>query len=91
MEVASLGLLDMCLLLIAYGAEFLRINSRGDSVFSAAAETDQVEVLGYFLALLAPEEDINPFFDNIAAEMVLKHSPKCAALLNRRGLTKRWT
>ena len=91
MEVASLGLLDMCMLLISYGADFRHISPRGDSVFSAAAETDQTEVLGYFLALLAPEEDVNLFFDNVAAEMALKHSPRCAALLTSRGLRKRWS
>jgi ankyrin repeat protein len=90
MEVASLGMLDMCQLLVSRGASFRYVSSRGDSVFSAVTESDQVEVLGYLLELLPLEEDINLFFDNVAAEMALKHSPHCAALLTSRGLTKRW-
>jgi ankyrin repeat protein len=90
MEVAALGLLDMCKLLISRGANFRYMSPRGESVFSAAASTDQVEIIEYLIGLLSPMEDINPFFDDVDAEITLKHSSKAAALLAQRGLTKRW-
>jgi len=90
MEAASLGLIEMCRLLIAHGANFRYLNSREESVFSAAAESDQAEALEYLLGLLLPGENINPFFSNVDAEMALSRSPKSAALLTPRGLTRRW-
>jgi ankyrin repeat protein len=89
MEAASLGLLDMCKLLISRGANFRYVSSQGESVFSAAAASDRVEVIQYLLRLLPPPEDINAFFDNIDANMTMEHGRNCAFLLMRRGLTKR--
>ena len=89
MEAASLGLLDMCKLLISGGANFRYVSSQGESVFSAAATADRVEVTQYLLKLLPPEEDINAFFDNVDAAMTMEHGRNCAFLLMRRGLTKR--
>lgn len=89
MEVAALGLLNICRLLVARGADYRYINARGESVLSAGASTDQVEVVEYLLALLPLTEDINPFFENLEAEMTERHSPKSAALLRQRGLSRR--
>jgi len=89
MEAASLGLIEMCRLLVSHGANFRYLNSREESVFAAAATPDQIETLAYLLGLLAPEEDINPFFSDVDAEMALRHSPISAALLTQRGLTRR--
>jgi ankyrin repeat protein len=89
MEAASLGLLDMCKLLISRGANFRYVSSQGESVFSAAAASDRVEVIQYLLKLLPPPGDINAFFDNVAANITMEHSANCAFLLMRRGLTKR--
>ncbi|MEP6667564.1 MAG: ankyrin repeat domain-containing protein [Chthoniobacter sp.] len=91
MEAASLGLLDMCKVLISRGANFRYVSAQGESVFSAAAAADRVEVLQHLLKLLPPQEDINSFFDNVDAAMTMEHSPNCAFLLMRRGLTKRGT
>jgi ankyrin repeat protein len=91
MEVAALGLLNICRLLVSRGADYRYKNARGESVLSAAASTDQEEVVEYLLALLPLTEDINPLFDNVEAEMAVKHSPKSAVLLTQRGLLKRWS
>jgi len=90
MEVAGAGLLEMCKLLVSQGANIRYVSPWGESVLSTAASHDQVEVVEYLLGLLPPEEGVNKFFENVDAEMTLKHSPKCTALLTPRGLTKRW-
>ncbi|HEY3898375.1 MAG TPA: ankyrin repeat domain-containing protein [Chthoniobacter sp.] len=90
MEVAGMGRLEMCQLLVSLGASFGYVSSRGESVLSAAASSDEAEVVKYLLALIPTEIDINSFFDNVEAEMTLRHSPKSAELLTRRGLKKRW-
>jgi ankyrin repeat protein len=90
MEVAGLGQLEMCQLLISHGANVGYVSSRGESVLSAAASTDEAEVVEYLLGLIPAEIDINSLFDNVEAEMTLKHSPKSAELLIPRGLKKRW-
>jgi len=89
MEAASLGLVDMCKLLISRGANFRYVSSQGESVFSAAATSDRVEVTQYLLKLLPPQEDINAFFDNVDTATTMEHSANCAFLLMRRGLTRR--
>jgi ankyrin repeat protein len=91
MEVAALGLLNICRLLVSRGANYRYVNARGESVLSSAASTDQEEIVEYLLALLPLTEDINPLFDNVEAEMAVKHSPKSAVLLIQRGLMKRWS
>ncbi|EDY16862.1 hypothetical protein CfE428DRAFT_5671 [Chthoniobacter flavus Ellin428] len=91
MEVAALGLLNICRLLVSRGADYRYVNARGESVLSAAASTDHEEVVEYLLALLPLTEDINPYFDNVEAEMTVKHSPKSAVMLIQRGLLKRWS
>lgn len=90
MEVAGMGRLEMCQLLISLGASFGYVNSRGESVLSAAASTDEAAVVEYLLNLIPTEIDINSFFDNVEAEMTLKHSPKSSEFLTQRGLKKRW-
>jgi ankyrin repeat protein len=90
MEVAGMGRLEMCRLLISRGAKFGYVSSRGESVLSAAASAEKTDVVEYLLSLIPAEIDINSFFDNVEAEMILKHSPKSAALLTGRGLKKRW-
>jgi ankyrin repeat protein len=90
MEVAGMGRLEMCQLLVSLGASFGYVSSLGESVLSAAASTDEVEVVKYMLSLIPIEVDINSYFDNVEAEMTLKHSPKSAGLLTLRGLKKRW-
>ncbi|HSI15491.1 MAG TPA: ankyrin repeat domain-containing protein [Chthoniobacter sp.] len=90
MEVAGAGRLEMCKLLVSHGANIRYVSPWGESVLSAAASHDQVEVVDYLLGLLPPEEGVNKFFENVDAEMTLKHSPKCTVLLTPRGLTKRW-
>lgn len=89
MEVAALGMLNMCRILVSRGADYRYVNARGESVLSAATSTDQVEVVDYLLTLLPLTEDINPYFENVEAEMAVKHSPKSAVLLVQRGLVKR--
>ena len=81
MEVAGMGRLEMCQLLVSLGASFGYISSLGESVLSAAASTDEVDVVKYVLNLIPVEVDINSYFDNVEAEMTLKHSPKSAASL----------
>ena len=90
MEVAGTGRLEMCQLLVSHGADVRYVSPWGESVLSAAASHDQAEVVEYLLGLLPPEENVNRFFENVDAEMTLKHSPKCTELLAPRGLTKRW-
>jgi ankyrin repeat protein len=90
MECAGLGRLEMCRLLISHGANIRYISSSGESVLSAAASTDEVEVVEYLLGHFPAEIDINPWFDNVEAEMTLKHSLRSAELLIQRGLKKRW-
>lgn len=90
MEVAGAGRLEMCKLLVSHGANIRYVSPWGESVLSAAASHEQAEVVEYLLGLLPPEETVNKFFENVDAEMTLKHSPKCTALLMPRGLTKRW-
>lgn len=90
MEVAGIGHLEMCQLLVSHGANIRYVSPWGESVLSAAASHDQAEIVEYMLGLLPPEENVNRFFENVDAEMTLKHSPKSTALLTPRGLTKRW-
>ena len=90
MEVAGMGRLEMCRLLVSLGASFGYVSSGGESVLSAAASTDEAQVVEFLLGLIPAEIDINSFFDNVEAEMTLKHSPKSAELLTQRGLKKRW-
>jgi hypothetical protein len=90
MEVASAGRVDMCKLLVSHGANIRYVSPWGESVLSAAASHDQADVVEYLLGLMPAEESVNTFFENVDAEMTLKHSPKCTALLTPRGLTKRW-
>ena len=89
MHAASLGYLEMCRYLVDHGANPRHVAPRrggNNSAFSEAAYHEHVEVLNYLLSLLPEDEDINQYFGNVQAEMILKHKPGIAAILVSKGL-----
>lgn len=92
LDAAGLGYLDMCRYLVGHGADFRHLSpKRGGSAFSQAASSNEVEVLSYLLGLLSPDEDLNPFFTDVEAELALDGESSSATLLEQRGLRRRWT
>jgi ankyrin repeat protein len=91
MEAAALGYRDMCKYLIAHGADIRNKSARdGSTVFSRAAQHGGIDILRYLLDLLQTNEDINEYFPDVDAWLILEEDSDVAHLLRQRGLARKW-
>lgn len=95
MNAAQLGYLGMCRFLLARGADVrLRDDSEETALAHAAEATevteDRIELLKLLLDQLDASEDINHFFADLTAHLVLKAPGPITELLEARGLVDTW-
>jgi ankyrin repeat protein len=86
MNAASLGYFKMCELLLKRGADLEARDSSEETAISKAAQSGEKSVLMMLLGLLPAGADINAYFDDITADITLKHGGEIAEFLAARGL-----
>lgn len=90
MDAAKCGYIEMCRFLVEQGADSGIKEHDGDTALSNAAWGDNKPLLEFLLEQV-DGADVNDFFDDVTAEMVLdREDSEITELLRARGLRRRF-